>query len=189
MTFSEGVSFLLNRRADDCDSGNDSALFITRSCRMERQAGTLSYERRSRDFTSPLTLAPRLRPCCLCRLTSPLTQRLRRRVPFPRSGLAALGEPTGPDVPWAAGVAATGSVPPAERRERPGGRFLRPAGPEVGGLVLLSEHATQTSFSSPSMQRKLRSSLRACKSNSVLLSEHAIQARSQQPHERAVCVA
>ncbi len=35
--------------------------------------------------------------------------------------------------------------PPSERSERPGGRFLWVEGPEVGGLVPLSEHVSDFS--------------------------------------------
>jgi len=39
-----------------------------------------------------------------------------------------------------------GRSPQRNEVERPGGRYLRPGGPEVGRLVPLSEHVTQTSF-------------------------------------------
>ena len=58
--------------------------------------------------------------------------------------ITEVGPPASEASVWLLGVETTEvGLPSGKKVERPGRRFLRPAGPEVEGLVLLSEHASQ----------------------------------------------
>ncbi len=181
------------------------ALFIARSCRIDCEPGTLSSERRSQGlarlyrlrlccglcrltgppYPTPAAFGPFPRTA-LTGLGEPTGPRGVICGDCSDDGKPAVGcgvatVEVGPPVIDAiragfAGVAITEVGPPSGTKwsVRGEGSWRRVAA-EVGGLVPLSEHATQISFPPPSMQRKSCSPPSSMQRNLVPPSPHATQ--------------